>query len=276
MRFSRTYLTFRAYITKNLYSIGDPKQTSPAISLVKRIFGNFEQDNINGEDDWKKQVDLFLEGSRHDEYEHQNRIMRFLIEDPLSSQGVEGSERHESKVSEYSIGTMRATVIEEARQMYHRYGEKHPGAIKRAAFTFFHWRQKHSGYNYDDISERSLAKRSLITLFYRLNVTDTLLDEIFEQFVDASSPASKEGYDNDGIFHGSESSDARGWIRGDETLDQHISFGNGIASSISHPLSFSYCLQPSPTDSHCCSFEALSDEECQHGQKLDCSNKQSK
>ena len=187
MRNPHTRQALKADITKILHSINDAGQSSPATSLVDRIFRKFDQDSLDSSDDWRKLVDLFLQDCSLDEYEHRNKIVRLLIEDPLPSQRMEETKQHELKEPDLSMDAMREHVIEEARQMYYRYGRKHPEAIRRAAFTFFHWRQKHSGYNYDDILERSLAKRSLITLFYRLNVTDPMLDELFEHFVEVSS-----------------------------------------------------------------------------------------
>lgn len=225
-------------------------------------------------------MDLFLQDSSLDEYEHRNKILRLLIEDPLPSQQMEETEQHELKEPDLSLYAMREHVIEEARQMYYRYARKHPEAIRRAAFTFFHWRQKHSGYDYDDILERSLAKRSLITLFYRLNVTDPMLDELFEHFVDVSSSTSMEAYES--VTHvdllcDSGSSGAQELILGGETLERRISFEDAKASSISHSLGSPYC-HLSPVDSHCCSFEDFPGEGSQHGRSLDdgpldCSNR---
>ena len=142
------------------------------MSLTQKVFEKWDRDSLTSKYEWKNQLDLFFEDSEHSECEHRNKIMRLLMEDPVSSQWMERSDKQQSKKSDLSIYTIRSTVMREARMIYRHYRNKHPEDRDRAALVYAYWREKHFEYDYEDILGTLAAKQSLINRFYRLNVTD--------------------------------------------------------------------------------------------------------
>lgn len=163
-----------------------------------------EQDSLYGGDNWKIQLDDFFEDSGHADCEHRYRILRLLVEDPVQESPGEGDhELHQlesNKELNPSLYTMRAIAMTEVSQLYRRYCNKHPEEIQRAEAVYISWRIKHFGYDYNDVMERSFAKRSLVTLCYRLKFKDTRVDEKLA-LSDDSSKSLCSSVDSQEIHH---------------------------------------------------------------------------
>ena len=116
-------------------------------------------------------------------------------------------------------------------------------------------RQKHSGYDYDDILKKFMTRRFLITLLYRLNVTDVMLNELIQGLIPIRS-ISMDGY---GFVANVEC--FVGMTRGRVMLKnrylkkkRQISSDDVKANWVLCSLNSSYG-HLSSVDSHCCSFE---------------------
>lgn len=237
------------------------------MSLTEKIFREWDHENLTSDYDWNKQLDFFFADSGHDECAHRNRIMRLIMEDPIPSRWMEHCGNQTSTESSLSIYSVRSSVMKEARKIYSHYLQRHPKDLDRAVLVFSYWRQKHLEYDYENILERISAKQSLLHLFYRLNVTDTWLDEKMQR-CGVSSPSTLKGeYDSetsDGFF-ASEMSSPRGLILSDEASDQQPDPDTVAEGLTLHPMRPSF-HQGDSFDDHSCSCECSCDEECDQSQ----------
>lgn len=124
--------------------------------------------------DWRTQLDFFFEDPHHVNCDQRHRILRILMEDVAPLSHYVGACEHQTwtvlQELQRSLYTMRGMVMMEASQMYNHYFSKYPGDGYRAQAVYNSWRSKHSEYDYLDTSDRLNAKRSLVSLFYQLEV----------------------------------------------------------------------------------------------------------
>lgn len=130
--------------------------------------------------------------------------------------------------------------------------------LDRVSLMYVYWRNKNFEYNYEDNLKKFEIKKSLINLFYRLNVTDSWLDARVQHFIESPRSTLKEERNSgiiDDVFSSGSSSAP------DKASDLGIESNNTQANSMSQSLSPS-CCQSCSIDSHGCSFDDSSDEEC--------------
>ena len=236
------------------------------MTLQEKIFKKWDEESLTSKYDWENQLDLFFEDSGHDECGYRNKILRLLMEDPLPSQWKEGVKKKEFKESDLSIHRIRSTVMREARGIYSRYCRKHPEDLHRAALVHSYWREKHFEYDYEVFLEKSAAKRSLINLFYRLNITDSWMDQRAQHAINSSPSTMKEEdtYSETSHFFGSASgSTHRGPIIAEEALYHPLKLSPIAGDLTSQSVSPSPCSTCS-NDSHYCSFHASHNSGCQY------------
>lgn len=189
------------------------------------------------------------------------------MEDAVQISQPEGD--FEQKISEtnqdlnFSPSAVQAMIMTEAKQMYLRYCSKHLGEADHAQKVYVFWKNKHYDYNYNDALERSSAKRSLITLFYQLEVSPYLLQG-------GSGPFH---FDQEGTKALDSISDR---IRSSDCCDDHDDNEMNLLSQRFSPPYY----PTSPVDSHCCSFWdtnqddiLLSENVYQNDQDLDISRR---
>lgn len=254
--------SLQVYVPKWLCSIVQPKNEGSALSLRQKIFRRWDKANLTSQYTWPKQLDLFFKDSGHAECAHRNQIMRLVMEDPIPLQGSAGQQSMESDLS---IHMIQSTVIREGWEMYRRYHHKNPEDLDRAALVFAYWEENHSRYNYENILERCLAKRSLINLFYRLNVTDTWLGKVVKDSDELSRSTFEEEYTtrvSGGICEFATNS-RRQSILADHASDRSADFTNVEANLTSPAFSPSYHETDSIVD-HYCSVEDSSDGRCHY------------